>query len=299
MGSDAGAAEIRAFCGAVVGGVDVRSVTDGDGGLLRPVRWSGRVPGLGMCMYNADGFLRFGGSLAKFRQRIIEGVPDEHTSNDHVLTARQVNETVQALFERAELAFPFVEPLAAVVNRVDVVYQRPVRSSLETLQALRGAMKQTRLGCAWFDNRQGAATGLHLRGGVVSHREYDKGLESGNEAYLNVLRSEEQLRRKAAAFSDVFCLERREFDRDACRQVLNDRYIDVAYGQELDVSGLITSGSPMMALLVLHPEYAHHHKSSVKRDGHYKMMKKVREFRASVVPDDLRVPEDAWVVAAA
>jgi hypothetical protein len=298
MGGDVGAAEVAAFRAQVQGVVKVGCVSDTAGCGEHPVNWSGCVPGLGGVTLHVDGYLRVGGSLAKYKQKLLDGLPDECCSNDRLLTAAECETTFQALCERVEGTFPFVVAGALSVSRLDVVYQRRVRSSHETIKALQMAMKATRKGCAWFDNNQGVPTGLMLKGGVVAHREYDKGLEGGKQEFLNVLRSEEQLRRKAAAFPLVFDLSQRSFDREVCRQVLNDRYLDVAYGADLDVGGLLADGRDTMALLVLHPEFAHVHKGRVTRDGHYKMMRKVREFRAQAIPEDLRVPEDAWLEAA-
>jgi hypothetical protein len=298
MGRDVGAAEVAAFRARVQGVVKVGCVSDTHGLGQHPVNWSGFVPGLGGVTLNVDGYLRVGGSLAKYKQKLLDGLPDECCTNDNVLSFAEADVTFQMLCERIERTFDFVVPAALTVARLDVVYQRRVRSSHETIKALQMAMKATRKGCAWFDNKQGVPTGLMLKGGVVAHREYDKGLEGGKPEFLNVLRSEEQLRKKAAAFSEVFDLSQRSFNREACRQVLNDRYLDVAYGADLDVGGLLVDGRDTMALLVLHPEFAHVHKARASRSGHYKMMRKVREFRAMAVPDDLRVPADAWLEAA-
>lgn len=291
---DPGRAEVDAFCRAVVGPVSVRSQQEEGGADLRPVRWSGRVPGLGAVDLNADGWLRVGGSLAKFRQKLIDGIPDEHCTNEQILTASQCDETLQVLCERAEEAFPFLDRAVLSATRLDVVYQRPVRSSYEALTAVKGAMKSTRKGIAWFDNGQGVPTGLVLRGVAVSHRIYDKGLESGNKGLLNVLRSEEQLRPKAVAFDRIFNLEKRQFNRESCREVINERYVGAEFGGVLDVSSLIDEGRHSMALFVLHPELQAQYKQTVSRSGYHKMLKQVKEFRAASVPDDLRVPEGAW-----
>lgn len=77
-------------------------------------------------------------------------------------------------------------------------------------------------------------------------------------------------------------------------EILNDRYLEVAYGDELDVVPLIREGRDTMALLVLHPELMEEYRGRVKRSGFYKMKKQVREYRATAIPDDMRVPEDAW-----
>lgn len=294
-----GAAEIGAFRQCVDGVVKMRYVSDTSGRGEHPVQWSGVVPGLGVVAFNVDGYLRVGGSLAKYRQHLAECVPLQDCTNDALLTAAQCDDTFQALTERVESVFPFVPRRGASVARLDVVYQRRVRSTHETIKALQMAMKQTRKGCAWFDNKEGVPTGLMLKGGVVASRHYDKGLEGGRKEYLNVLRSEEQLRHKAADFPLIFNAEQRSFNREECRRVINERFLQVAYGGDLDVGRLLAEGRDTMALLVLHPEFAHVHKARVQRSPHYKMMRQVREFRAQAIPEDLRVPEDAWMALVA
>jgi hypothetical protein len=294
-----GRAEIAAFRASVEGVCSMRSVSDTQGQGEHIVAWSGVVPRLGKVTLNVDGYLRVGGSLAKFEQHVCGGYPLEQCTNDRVLSAAAADRAFQAVCDRVEALYPFAAPSALSVARLDVVYQRPVRSSHEVLSTLRNAMKQTRKGCAWFDNAQGVATGLMLKGGVVASRHYDKGLEGGRSEYLNVLRSEEQLRHKAADFPLIFNAEQRSFDREECRRVMNERFLSVAYGGDLDVSVLLADGRDTMALLVLHPEFAHVHKQRVTRWGHYKMMRKVREFRAQAIPEDLRIPEDAWLQQAA
>jgi hypothetical protein len=299
MCGDVGAAEERAFRQCVEGVVNSRTVSDTAGGGDHPVTWWGVVPGLGTVRLGVDGYLSLGGSLAKYRQSLAEGIPLEHCSNDALLTAAQCDDTFQILTERVESLFPFALSGAASPSRLDVVYQRRVRSTYETIEALQMAMKQTRKGCTWFVNKEGVRTGVTLNGNAVVRREYDKGLEGGKKEFLNVLRSEEQLRRKAKDFSLIYDAAQRSFNREECRRVINERFLKVAYGGDLDVAPLVAEGRSMMAVLVLRPDLAHVHKASVTRNGHYKMMRQVREFRAQAIPEDLRVPEDAWLSMAA
>ena len=262
---------------------------------LYPVRWSGIIPGLGRLVLNRDGFIKHERSLMKSRQELLEKIPSEYLSNVEVLSYRKACETFQELAVKVESLLPFARPDTLRVHRADVVYQRQVKNSMQTIEALKGAMKPTRLGCSWFDNKQGVATGIMLNGKAVSHRAYDKGLESGDTMYYNVVRSEEQLRSKAVGLPQIVNVMQRTFDREMAMEILNERYLDVAYGEQLDVTPLVAEGRDTMALLVLHPELVELYRSRVKRSGFYKMKKQVREFRASAVPDDMRVPEDAWI----
>lgn len=290
-----GPSELELFCRRVNDRYEVQMVADEFHADPHPVRWSGMVEGLGRVTLNVDGYLHFGGSLAKFRQRLIERLPEKQVHNNTVLTARQADETFQAVTQHVERLFDFAEPDKLNATRFDVVFQRDLDKPFETLDALKGAMVPTRKGCAWFDNEQGVPTGLILKGTAVAHRVYIKGLESGDPQFLNTLRSEEQLRKRAADFGRIYNSETRSFDREACREVLNNRYIDVAYAGDLDVSSLLAGGMDTMALLVLRPDLFPVYRERVKKNGYNKMRRKVREFRATAIPADLRVPAWAWL----
>jgi hypothetical protein len=296
MAPKIGDAEINHFCSLVRGEIDVRvaPIVEGRSELL-PVRWSGEIPGLGRLTLNRDGFVQHQRSLQKTRQELLEHRPPEYLTNVEVLSHRQANETFQELTLAVESLLPFVDRNTLTVHRADIVYQRKVQNSMQTIEALKGAMKPTRKGVSWFDNKAGQATGIMLNGNAVSHRAYDKGLESGDEAYYNVVRSEEQLRSRAVALGRIVDLENRTFNREMALETLNERYLDVAYEEYLDVTPLLNEGRDTMALLVLHPEFQEIYRERVKKSGYYKMKKQVREYRAKAIPDDMRVPENAWL----
>ena len=298
MGPSVGDPERRAFRQAIPGGVRLRLVDSVEEDAPSLEQMQGLHPIFGSVTLKADGYLRVGGSLAKFRQRMFEDRPEEEVHNCEVLTAGQADETFQALTGLVERMFPFLDEKTLNLSRADVVYQRRVESSAAVLAVIEGAVMPTRLGCARFDNRQGVFTGLHLLGGVVSSRQYDKGLEAGKEEFVNVLRSEEQLRKKAAAFDRIYSQDRRAFDRNGCREVINARFLDMDFTGALDVAPLLSKRADTRALLILHPELLPAYKARVKKRAYYDMARKVREFRASAIPTDLRVPEWAWLQAA-
>ena len=253
------------------------------------------IPGLGRLSLNKDGFVQYHQrSLAKVRQELLEGVPPGYSSNVDVLSHRKANETFQELTREIERYCPYVDETSLSCHRSDVVYQRTVVDPMLTIRSLAGAVSPTRKGCAWFDNNKGVPTGIMWMGKAVSHRAYNKGLESGDSDYLKVVRSEEQLRSKSVGLGKVVNCVERTFDREACMEILNERYLDVAFGQELDVTPLIKEGRDTAALLVLHPELMEAYRERVQRASFYKMKKQVREYRASAIPDDMRVPYNAW-----
>lgn len=297
LGPSPGDAELREFRRLCPGGLKVSTNEPPGGGDLVPVKWRGNSIDFGPVELNLDGYFRVGGSLAKYRQRLFDGAAPVLTNVD-VLSAASANDTVQELTERIEGALPFLPASGLNVTRLDVVYDRPVKSCIAVLNSLEGAVVPTRLGCTRFTNGQGAYTGLNLRGRAVSHRVYNKLLEMGLEAYEEVLRSEEQLRKGSNGFLRIWNADQRAFDRDACRDVLNDRYLEFGYAGALDVASLIRSDRALMAFLLLHPDYVPIYKQTVKRSAFFAMKKQIREFRASAIPEDLRVPEDAWLLAA-
>lgn len=294
LGPAPGAEELRHFSRVVPGGMDVRAVQGQGEEFLRPCQWNGIIPGLGRLTLNADGYVRHERSLVKTYQALCLEWDEERLDNSELLTADQCDVTFGAVTNRIEELLPWLEPDMLRVQRADVVYQRTVKSSYQTIEALKGSVRPTRGGVAWFDNKSGVPTGIVFKGLAVSHRVYDKGLESLNPELLNVLRSEEQLRSKSAAIKEIVNVAARKFERQACREVINERYIDTAYAGALDVSPLVAEGRDTIALLALHPELLPMYKSRVKRSGYYKTVAQVREFRATAVPDDLRVPEEAW-----
>lgn len=260
--------------------------------------WSGVSEKVGRVSMNANGYIRLEGrSLAKTRQ-FLNGERDPRMlKNDQVLTADQCNQTFQDITQEVEELFPWLQPDNLKVSRVDVVYQRRVEDSMQVLRSLECAVKPTRAGVSWFTNGKGQATGVMLRGRSVAHRCYDKGLEAGRPQLRNFLRSEEQLRSKSKGMGQVLDISQRIFNREACRSVMNERYLKVAFEGQIDVRPLISKGdgnSPMLALLILHPELLEDYRQGVSKQAFYKMRGKVHNYRASAIPVDMRVPEEAW-----
>jgi hypothetical protein len=287
-----GAAEKEAFRRAVPGLLRVESVDDGEGGKV--VSWRGEVPKLGMVKMTAGGEFYLGRSLSLVRQE-LDGVPERDRSNGVVLSARRAGQTWQDWDDCIKGALPCLGGLRGDVRRADVVYDRQAVNPMAVLAKLPGAIKPTRLGFAWFSNGHGQATGLMLRGRAVVHRVYDKGLESGDSRWRNVLRSEEQMRAGAVGLGEVVDLERMEFRREEGVSIMNDRYAgEFGEALELDVRPLVEAGAWAQVALTLNPELLGVYKATVTKDGYYKMVRKVRATRARAVPVDLRVPADAW-----
>lgn len=291
-----GPAEIEDFkkvCGGAISSKMWEQEGEEGGGSARA--WTGQHPAFGSLTLNADGFFRVQGrSLAKIRQ-VLRGSDAKFANNNEILTARQANDAFQDYAGAIEEQFIWLEEEDLRVQRFDIAYQRPVASSFKTISALKGAINPTRKGAAWFDNQKGVPTGVFFKGISRAHRVYDKGLESGDKAYSNVLRSEEQLRKESVPFGQILDITQRIFNRDAARQTMNDRYLDEAFSEEIDVTDLVKAGLDTQALLILHPELLPAYRERVQDSAYYAMMKKVRRHRATAIPADLRLPESAWI----
>lgn len=264
---------------------------------LSGYNFSGYCPGIGPVRQDIDGAFRMGRSLVKTRQELLGGVSARDLSNVNLMTADECNETFTVWTEATREIFPWLRDAELRVSRADVCYDRRVGDSLAVVSGLRGAVRPTRGGCAWFDNSKGQATGIIFRGKKVVHRVYDKGLESGRKRVENVLRSEEQLRRGSRGLELV--TDGQTFSREGCVEVMNNRYLDVGYGEEVDVRGLICreGGGYQLALFVLHPELLDelYHHGEMSRTRYYDVRKQVNQVRAAAIPVDLRIPYDAWL----
>ena len=297
-GEEVGPAEAAAFQRGVSGPVETRTwECPGEGVQART--WTGILPQLGRVQLNSSGRLRFGRSLVKVYGELVEGLDPERADNNRVLSAVQANDIYQDVSLILEEAFPFLDPASHKVTRADVCYQRRVEDSSAVIASLYQAVKPTRLGAAFWDNPRAERTGYMGQGKAAAFRCYDKGKESGNRDYINVVRSEEQVRNTSVKMGEVLDIRQRLFNREGCRDLMNERFLDVGFGDQLDVSELIRDGKHTVALLVLHPELEAVYRETVKERGYYAMKKKVREIRARAIPVDLRLPAEAWEEEAA
>jgi len=296
VGGAMGSAEVSALRAAATGAVVVTGVDAGDGD--RSCSWAAKVPVLGQVKLTAGGQLYMMRSLSKVRQE-LDGVAPKFASNGLVLSGRAASQTFQDWVTEARSRLPFLAQAACDVRRADVCYDRVVPDTMAVLRALEGAMVPTRKGCSWFDNGAGAATGLMLMGRAVAHRVYNKGLELKDSSYNDVLRSEEQLRATSAGLRTICDQRAMSFDREACVEIMNERYLESGCGEVVRVDDLVESGAWAQVALTLNPELLECYKRSVRKSSYYEMRRKVRARRAQAVPVDLRVPADAWMETAA
>lgn len=190
----------------------------------------------------------------------------------------------------------------AKVQRLDLCYQKQVPCIQETLAGLRRAidiMRTTTHGYL-LPEAQLHLTGLTLRRSLLEvARWYDKGTESGNESYNDVLRHEEQLRRGKAGYYLEVSGPRPVLKVEEARQHMNSRYAESASiikGHDL-ASLLIEhrSQGAAAAALVLRPDLEPLFRQHLPNGTFYRCRNLAAEWRRREFTVDLRLPETAWV----
>lgn len=219
-----------------------------------------------------------------------------HGDNCRVLSVAEMIEGTRALMSAIEARFAgwwlFPEALreSAQVKRLDLCYQQQVPSSPELFAKMAGCIKHR--------NVRLYLSGLDLHQNRWEHaRWYDKGVESGNESYLNVVRHEEQIRAGKAAWLLDVSKEVPEVNVEAARERMNDRYLgwEKIEGYEFStaahehgVAGLAA------AFLALHPEYEGMARYTLSKSTYYRVRNVSLEIQRRQFSADLRLPENAW-----
>ncbi len=179
---------------------------------------------------------------------------------------------------------------SARVQRVDFYHQREMPSA-EVFGHIARCIKR----------QKGVA--LHLTGVEVHQsrevhgRFYDKGIESGNEQYIGVVRHEEQLRGKVAR--SLLDMETLKIDRAAVRAQMNKRFdgwpAEVeCHGYESLLQEHKHRGAAAVALCEL-PQLEPMFKAYLAKDMFYTVKNLALEAQRKLSRLDLRVPEGAWV----
>lgn len=218
-----------------------------------------------------------------------------YQENCRVLSTEEAEEGLTALVAGVEERFrewwdvPHPRDTAKV-QRLDLCYQQQVPCSGEVFVHVARSLKSRKLvmhldGLQMQQNRQELA------------RWYDKGIESGDERYLNVVRHEEQLRRGKAGYLVEVNGERARFNVEACRDAMNRRYQgweqleSYQLGTLLDEHGLKGAAA---ALLVVQPEYDRLFQQHLSNGTYYRLRNMALEARRRQSAVDLRLPDDAW-----
>jgi hypothetical protein len=222
-----------------------------------------------------------------------------HGDNCRVLSADETGEAVRGLMAGVEGRFgpwwlPGMQPRQGVqVKRVDLCYQRQVPCSGEVFGHVARSLKQRKVALH--------LSGVELHQSKLEHaRWYDKGIESGNERYLDVVRHEEQLRGGKAGWLLDVSQDQPALNVAGAAEVMNKRYEGWDQVEGYDLGALMeehgTSGAAA-ALLVLHPEYDRLCGRYLSKSVYYRLRNLALEGRRRQCSLDLRVPQDAWAVS--
>ena len=211
--------------------------------------------------------------------------------NCRMLSQEEAREGVRMLLAGVEEKFkPWMFPDGlAVCKRVDFYYQRHVPSSGEVFAQIARCLKSRKVALR--------LTGIEIPQSRFEHgRFYDKGIESGNEAYVDVVRHEEQLRGPKAGYyvsslGDIRIEEAREhLNRrfEGWPSTVVESYNLGAVLEEHKAQGLAAG------LLALHPEYDGLAKQKLSSATYYRLRNLALSVQQRMSRLDLRVPVDAW-----
>lgn len=188
----------------------------------------------------------------------------------------------------------------AKVARLDVCYQQQVPCAQEVFVNVAQCLKAVKVS---RHRLQLAPVVLHLTGVTFKQslkelaRWYDKGLESGNESYHDVVRQEEQLRAQKARQVAGWQGGRFKVNRAEALRVMNRRYDGWGRIESYDLAAVMrehgTKGAAA-ALLIVNPDYEPVFKAGLGESTYYRIKRIAEDGRKAMHSVDLRVPDDAW-----
>ncbi len=238
--------------------------------------------------------------------------------NAALLTAQEAVEGASAWLSDVVVRFAgwweLSDPLAsAQVRRIDLCYQKAYESSSEIFPYIRAALnaRRTTLFECLAPGRDGSkgvldlpALQVHMSGVNYNKnrwehaRWYDKGIESGNEMFLNVVRHEEEIKGGYAGYVAQIVDGRLCCDREKARDRMNERYQGWGQGEVYDFGKLLSEHGKTGAAaigMVLQPEYETLYKQHLSKQMFYRIRAVAMEARKLLIPVNLRLPEDAWL----
>lgn len=234
-----------------------------------------------------------------------------HGENCRVLSHDEAVDGVQALAGALAGRFAPWSPWTpqmmlegAKIARLDVCYQQKVPNSQEVFANIARCLNATKTVRHQFQVGIGCCpVTVHLTGVTFKQsmrevaRWYDKGDESGNESYQDVVRQEEQKRAGKARYIADFQDGKFVADRQRAIDALNTRYDGWERIEGYDLGTLMkhhgTQGAAAVGL-VLHPEYQPLYENSLSRATFYRIKALAMQARRSMYAVDLSVPSDAW-----
>lgn len=233
--------------------------------------------------------------------------------NCRVLSLAETVTGLSAWLNAVEEKFrPWFPPLldlrsARKIQRADLCYQQKVPCSVDVFHQIgktvnaKKVVQHKYVLCPMQEHR----TGLTMkRSALELTRWYDKGVESGNESYLDVVRQEEQMRRGKAGFLVDISGDVPLLNVTAARDQMNRVYS--GWGSLGAVSGQL-EGYPVSDVLREHgaiggaavalvesPHLEPAFQQAYSESMYYRALKLAREIRKRNVTIDLTLPDDAW-----
>jgi hypothetical protein len=243
-------------------------------------------------------FFWFERSLPKFmygsNERVLSQV--EAVEAMELLTGAVLGVYAPLFESRAELLKPTVK-----LQRLDVCYQKQVPCAQDVFVAMARSLKSLKV--VRHQYVLSPPLQLHLTGVTFKQsmkelaRWYDKGLESGNESYDDVVRHEEQLRGSKAQAVANWNDGRFVVDRDAALHCMNRRYAGLGPIKTFDMASFLrenrTHGAAAVGL-VLEPMYEATYKQGLGESTYYRIKRVAEQARKMMHGIDLSLPEDAW-----
>jgi hypothetical protein len=225
--------------------------------------------------------------------------------NCRVLSVDQVQRGLSHFMEAVEHRFSdwWMVPNpreTAKVKRVDLCYQQKVPCSNDVFAHLATTLKARKVVRHTLVLNP---VEVHLTG-ITYHqskhelgRWYDKGIESGNESYQDVVRHEEQLRGGKAEYLVDVSGAVPVLRVEEGIQRMNERYEGWGSLESFDLGALL-SGNGMAgavgALLVLNPEHEPVYRRVLPKSTFYRGNALAMEARRQKSLVDMRLPADAW-----
>ncbi len=228
-----------------------------------------------------------------------------HGDNKRLLSSSEALEAATSWVADVEARFASWWALPSyhehiAVKRLDLCYQQQVPCSSDVFVHIARALKARRVTQHML---LVPFVQLHLAG--VSYNQnrferarwYDKGVESGDEQFINTVRHEEQLRAgKAGGLLDLSG-PRAVADVEKCIERMNNRYQDWGCFEGYDLASMVKEhglrGAAAVPLINV-PEYETLFQQCLPRSTYFKVKALAMETRRKMMPVDLRLPVGAW-----
>lgn len=262
-------------------------------------QWTDPVFGaMGVKQNRVGRFLWFERSLPKF----------VHGDNERVLSEQEAIEAMEQLTAGVLGVYaPLFECTPEIMRptlklqRLDICYQRKVPCAQDVFISMARSLKTLKV--VNHRHQLGSPVSMFLTG--ISYKQsmkevarwYDKGLESGNESYQDVVRHEEQLRGVKAQGVATWEDGRFVVDRESALNAMNRRYAGCEARETFDAVAFLkehgNTGAAAMCL-IREPMYEATYKQGLGESSYYRIKRIAEQARKQMHTIDLTLPNDAW-----